>query len=196
MLEQEPARRKIDELIAGLDDWRGERLAEVRALVHEALPGVVETWKWMGSPVWEQHGIVLVGNAHEAKVKLTFPRGAQLTDPYSLFNGGLAGGAWRRSTCRSRTLSTRPPSERWSGRPRPSTAHPSDSGSPVGRPSSPVTGLPYPCGTTGGARCSHRSRTAWHRDDSATDRRPAVASRADHRQRSPCAVGAHRASGT
>jgi len=95
MLEQEPARRKIDELIAGLDDWRGERLAEVRALVHEALPGVVETWKWMGSPVWEQHGIVLVGNAHEAKVKLTFPRGAQLTDPYGLFNGGLAGGAWR-----------------------------------------------------------------------------------------------------
>ncbi len=95
MQEQEPALRKIDELIAGLDDWRGERLAEVRALVHEALPGVVETWKWMGSPVWEQDGIVLVGNAHKAKVKLTFPRGAQLTDPDSLFNAGLAGGAWR-----------------------------------------------------------------------------------------------------
>ncbi len=77
MLEQERARRKIDELILGLDDWRGERLAEVRLLVHEALPGVVETWKWMGSPVWEQHGVVLVGNAHKAKVKLTLrARGA------------------------------------------------------------------------------------------------------------------------
>ncbi len=93
MLEQKPALRKIDELIPGLDDWRGERLAEVRALVHEALPGVAQTWKWMGIPVCEQHGIVLVGNAHKAKVKLTFPRGAQLTDPYSLFNAGLAGGA-------------------------------------------------------------------------------------------------------
>jgi hypothetical protein len=95
MLEQESAQRKIDELIEGLGDWRGKRLAEVRGLIHDALPGVSETWKWMGSPVWEQDGIVVVGNAHKAKVKLTFPRGAQLADPDRLFNAGLAGGAWR-----------------------------------------------------------------------------------------------------
>jgi hypothetical protein len=95
MLEQESAQRKIDELIAGLGDWRGKRLAEVRELIHDALPGVSETWKWMGSPVWEQDEIVVVGNAHKAKVKLTFPRGAQLADPDRLFNAGLAGGAWR-----------------------------------------------------------------------------------------------------
>jgi hypothetical protein len=93
--EQESAREKIDGLIAGLDDWRGERLAEVRRAVHEALPDVTETWKWMGSPVWEQDGIVLVGNAHKAKVKLTFPHGARLADPDRLFNAGLDGKAWR-----------------------------------------------------------------------------------------------------
>lgn len=61
------AQRKIDELIAGLGYWRGERLAEVRKLVHDALPRVSETWKWMGSPVWEQDGILVVGNARKAK---------------------------------------------------------------------------------------------------------------------------------
>jgi hypothetical protein len=95
MSEQAAAQRKIDELIAGLGDWRGERLAEVCGLIHDALPGVSETWKWMGSPVWEQEGIVVVGNAHKAKVKLTFPRGAQLADPDGLFNAGLGGNAWR-----------------------------------------------------------------------------------------------------
>lgn len=93
--EQPPARTKIDELIAGLGDWRGERLAEVRQAIHAALPEVTETWKWMGSPVWEQDGIVVVGNAHKAKVKLTFPKGARLTDRGRLFNAGLGGNAWR-----------------------------------------------------------------------------------------------------
>jgi hypothetical protein len=93
--DHESAQRKIDELIAGLGDWRGERLAEIRKLIHDALPGVRETWKWMGSPVWEQDGIVVVGNAHKAKVKLTFPKGAQLADPDGLFNAGLTGSAWR-----------------------------------------------------------------------------------------------------
>lgn len=93
--QEQSARQKIDELIAGLRDWRGERLAQVRRLIHDALPGVTETWKWMGSPVWEQHGIIVVGNAHKAKVKLTFPQGAQLTDPDRLFNAGLGGNAWR-----------------------------------------------------------------------------------------------------
>lgn len=92
---QDSAQRKIDELIAGLGDWRGERLSEVRQLIHDALPGVQETWKWMGSPVWEQDGILAVGNAHKAKVKLTFPRGASLRDPAGLFNAGLTGNAWR-----------------------------------------------------------------------------------------------------
>jgi hypothetical protein len=92
---QSPAGRKIDELIASLDDWRGDRLAEVRQLIHEALPEVQETWKWMGSPVWEEHGIILVGNAHQTKVKLTFPHGAMLPDPDGLFNAGLTGNAWR-----------------------------------------------------------------------------------------------------
>ena len=91
----EAASRQIDELIAGLDDWRGQRLAEVRRLVREAVPDVVETWKWMGSPVWESDGILAVGNAHQAKVKLTFPRGAQLADPDGVFNAGLGGSAWR-----------------------------------------------------------------------------------------------------
>lgn len=86
---------KIDDLITGLGDWRADQLATIRRLIHEAVPDVVETWKWMGSPVWEEHGIVVVGNAHKQKVKLTFPHGAQLPDPDKLFNNGLGGKAWR-----------------------------------------------------------------------------------------------------
>lgn len=93
--EQQSAKEKIDELIAGLDDWRGERLNEIRQAIHDALPGVTETWKWMGSPVWEQDGIIAVGNAHKAKVKLTFPQGARLADDGRLFNAELGGNAWR-----------------------------------------------------------------------------------------------------
>lgn len=92
---QESAPAKIDELIANLDDWRGQRLAEIRRLIHEELPDVTETWKWMGSPVWEHHGIIAVGNAHKAKVKLTFPQGAHLEDRHRLVNAGLGGKAWR-----------------------------------------------------------------------------------------------------
>lgn len=86
---------KIDDLIAGLDDWRAGQLSEVRRLIREAVPDVVETWKWMGSPVWEKDGIIAVGNAHQKKVKLTFPRGAWLPDPNGLFNAGLTGKSWR-----------------------------------------------------------------------------------------------------
>ena len=93
--EQQSAAGRIDELIAGLGDWRGERLAEIRQAIHDALPDVTETWKWMGSPVWEQDGILVVGNAHKAKVKLTFPQGARLNDAGRLFNAGLGGSAWR-----------------------------------------------------------------------------------------------------
>jgi len=89
------AAAKIDELVAGLDDWRGELLAQVRILILDAVAGVEETWKWMGSPVWEKDGIIAVGNAHKQKVKLTFPHGAQLPDPDGVFNNGFGGKAWR-----------------------------------------------------------------------------------------------------
>jgi hypothetical protein len=107
---QESAPASIDELIATLDDWRGERLAEIRSLIHGELPDVTETWKWMGSPVWEHHGIIAVGNAHKAKVKLTFPQGAHLEDRHRLFNAGLDGKAGVPSTSARRTRSTTQPS--------------------------------------------------------------------------------------
>ncbi len=89
------ASERIDELIAGLDDWRGERLAEIRRLIHEVDPDVVEDWKWMGSPVWSHDGMYAVANAHKNKVKLTFHHGARLEDPEKLFNAGLGGKKWR-----------------------------------------------------------------------------------------------------
>ena len=89
------ASKKIDEKIAKLGDWRGEMLARIRKLIHEADPEVVEEWKWMGSPVWSHEGNVVVGNAHKDKVKLTFAQGAKLTDPNKLFNAGLGGNQWR-----------------------------------------------------------------------------------------------------
>jgi hypothetical protein len=81
----------IDQLIAETSDWRGETLAELRRLILEADPAIVEEWKWMGSPVWERDGIIAVGNPHKGKVKLTFEHGAKLPDPKGLFNAGLEG---------------------------------------------------------------------------------------------------------
>lgn len=89
------AKDEIDRLIAGLDDWRGETLAWVRQTILAADPEIVETWKWMGSPVWECDGLICVGNAHKDKVKLTFSHGASLPDPHKLFNNGLNGKVWR-----------------------------------------------------------------------------------------------------
>ena len=86
---------RIDRKIADLGDWRGERLAEIRALIHEADPEVVEEWKWMGTPVWSHDGMYALANAHKDKVKLTFHHGAQLADAKKLFNAGLAGNKWR-----------------------------------------------------------------------------------------------------
>jgi hypothetical protein len=86
---------RIDELIAGLPDWRGKTLARVRKSILEADREIVEEWKWMGSPVWSRGGIIAVGNAHKDKVKLTFSRGARLPDPGKLFNAGLDGNTWR-----------------------------------------------------------------------------------------------------
>lgn len=85
------ASQKIDELIAGIADWRGKTLAAVRKAVLGADQGIIEEWKWMGSPVWSCEGIVAVGNAHKDKVKLTFMYGAKLADPDKLFNAGFNG---------------------------------------------------------------------------------------------------------
>ncbi|HEX5139039.1 MAG TPA: DUF1801 domain-containing protein [Planctomycetota bacterium] len=85
------ASERIDKLIAGLRDWRGERLAEIRKLVREADPEAIEEWKWMGTPVWSHDGMYALANAHKDKVKLTFFHGAKLADPGRLFNAGLDG---------------------------------------------------------------------------------------------------------
>jgi hypothetical protein len=86
---------RIDELIAGLTDWRGKTLAGVRKTILEADREIVEEWKWMGSPVWSRDGMIAVGNAHKDKVKLTFSQGASLPDPDKLFNNGFGGKVWR-----------------------------------------------------------------------------------------------------
>jgi len=86
---------RIDELIAGLTDWRGKTLASIRKSILEADREIIEEWKWMGSPVWSRDGMIAVGNAHKNKVKLTFSHGASLSDPDKLFNAGLEGNAWR-----------------------------------------------------------------------------------------------------
>ena len=87
--------QQIDQLIAGLPDWRGKKLAAIRKSILETDPGIIEEWKWMGSPVWSRDGIIAVGNAHKDKVKLTFSHGASLPDPDKLFNAGFGGKMWR-----------------------------------------------------------------------------------------------------
>ncbi len=82
---------RIDELIAGITDWRGKTFARVRKVILAADPDIAEEWKWMGSPVWSRDGIIAVANAHKDKVKLTFDYGARLADPEKLFNAGLEG---------------------------------------------------------------------------------------------------------
>jgi hypothetical protein len=86
---------RIDQLIAGLTDWRGKTLASIRKSFLGADREIIEEWKWMGSPVWSHNGIIAVGNAHKDKVKLTFSHGASLPDPAKLFNAGLEGKVWR-----------------------------------------------------------------------------------------------------
>ncbi|ODT66995.1 MAG: hypothetical protein ABS75_25790 [Pelagibacterium sp. SCN 63-23] len=87
-------RQLIDQRIADLPDWRGDMLAKLRHLIHEALPGVVEEWKW-GKPVWSRDGILCTGEVYKAAVKTTFPKGAALDDPNGLFNASLEGNARR-----------------------------------------------------------------------------------------------------
>lgn len=86
---------RIDALIAGIADWRGKTFADLRQTILDAQAGIVEEWKWMGSPVWSCDGMIAVANAHKGKVKLTFMHGAKLPDPDQLFNDGLDGNARR-----------------------------------------------------------------------------------------------------
>ena len=85
----------IDEHIVELGDWRGDTLAHVRRLIRKAIPDVVETWKWRGVPVWEDHGIICTGETYKKVVKLTFAKGASLDDPSGLFNSSLEGNTRR-----------------------------------------------------------------------------------------------------
>jgi hypothetical protein len=89
------AAKRVDQMIADLADWRGQRLAEIRMLVHEVDPEVVEEWKWKGTPVWSHEGMYAHANPFKDKVKVTFLHGAQLPDPQKLFNAGLGGNKWR-----------------------------------------------------------------------------------------------------
>jgi len=97
--------RLIDGRIAELGDWRGEMLARIRALIKQAVPGVVEEWKWRGVPVWESDGIICTGETYKDKVKLTFAKGASLQDPAGLFNSSLDGNVRRAiDICENDTL--------------------------------------------------------------------------------------------
>jgi hypothetical protein len=87
--------RLIDARIKELGDWRGEMLAQIRALIKQADPEVVETWKWRGVPVWEHAGIICTGETYKAVVKTTFANGAALKDPSGLFNSSLEGNVRR-----------------------------------------------------------------------------------------------------
>jgi hypothetical protein len=84
----------IDERIKELNDWRGETLARIRALIKQADPEVVEEWKW-GIPVWSHAGIICTGETYKNVVKTTFAKGASLPDPQGLFNSSLAGNTRR-----------------------------------------------------------------------------------------------------
>src|SRR3954452_7130540 len=87
--------RLIDARIAELDDWRGETLSRLRALVKDADPDVVEEWKWRGVPVWSHAGILCTGETYKKVVKVTFAKGASLEDPSGLFNSSLEGNVRR-----------------------------------------------------------------------------------------------------
>ena len=85
----------IDARIEELADWRGETLSQIRRLIHEAVPEVVEAWKWRGVPVWERAGIICTGETYKDYVKTTFAKGAALDEPKRLFNASLEGGTRR-----------------------------------------------------------------------------------------------------
>ncbi|ASW95440.1 DUF1801 domain-containing protein [Mycobacterium intracellulare] len=85
----------IDARIEELGDWRGETLARIRQLIKEAVPDVIEEWKWRGVPVWYHDGMICTGETYKNVVKMTFAKGASLQDPASLFNSSLDGNTRR-----------------------------------------------------------------------------------------------------
>ena len=87
--------RMIDERIKELGDWRGKMLSQLRTLIKQADPEVVEEWKWRGVPVWSHDGIICTGETYKSVVKLTFAKGAALADPSGLFNASLEGNTRR-----------------------------------------------------------------------------------------------------
>ena len=92
---KDSASHMIDARIEELGDWRGKTLAKIRALIRQADPDVVETWKWRGVPVWEHDGILCTGETYKSVVKMTFAKGASLADPAKLFNSSLDGNTRR-----------------------------------------------------------------------------------------------------
>jgi hypothetical protein len=90
----ESASQLIDARIKELDDWRGEMLSRLRALIKQADPAVVEEWKW-SVPVWSHDGIICTGETYKNSVKLTFAKGARMKDPKRLFNSSLEGNTRR-----------------------------------------------------------------------------------------------------
>jgi hypothetical protein len=91
----QPASELISKRIADLGDWRGKTLSRMRKLIKEADPGVVEEWKWRGTPVWSHDGIICTGESYKNVVKLTFAKGAALKDTARLFNSSLEGNVRR-----------------------------------------------------------------------------------------------------
>src|ERR687885_1506780 len=91
----ESAAQLIDARIEELDDWRGQMLSRVRALIKQADPEVVEEWKWRGVPVWSHDGLICTGETYKNVVKMTFAKGAALDDPSGLFNASLDGNTRR-----------------------------------------------------------------------------------------------------
>src|SRR6202142_1826853 len=91
----QPASKLISKRIADLGDWRGETLSRMRKLIKEAVPDVVEEWKWRGVPVWSHDGILCTGETYKSIVKVTFAKGASLADPSGLFNSSLEGNVRR-----------------------------------------------------------------------------------------------------
>ena len=86
---------RIDERIKELGDWRGKTLSRLRTLIKQAIPAVVEEWKWRGVPVWYCDGMICTGESYKTVVKMTFAKGAALADPSRLFNSSLDGNVRR-----------------------------------------------------------------------------------------------------
>ncbi|SEL49763.1 DUF1801 domain-containing protein [Nitrosovibrio tenuis] len=93
--ESKPPSQLIDARIKELADWRGKMLSQLRTLIKEADPEIVEEWKWRGVPVWSHDGLICTGETYKNVVKMTFAKGAALTDPSGLFNSSLDGNTRR-----------------------------------------------------------------------------------------------------